>query len=48
MKMDIMPLNYQTRHASEELYFLHNISESCGDSGNIKNAQDVQSITNNV
>ena len=42
-----MPLNYQTKHTSEELYFLHKASESCGDSGNINNTHDAKSITNN-
>ena len=45
--MNIMPLNYQILHASIELYLLHKNSESLGDSGNIKNVQDIKIIANN-
>ena len=47
MRINIMPLNYQTTHASAEKCLLHKNSESCGDSGNIKNAHDDKIITNN-
>ena len=48
LTMNIMPLNYQTLHASIEWYFLHKASESCGDSGNINNAHDAKIIINST
>ena len=42
-----LAINAYRFNNTKELYFLHKASESCGDSGNIKNAHDAKSITNN-